>query len=202
MVLVAVAVACAAVVGFHAIQGDVQTFWMQWIDAQVKPSLSAAALSVPEDVWPMIAQSMTGLLASVALAFALTGVILGRYWQAMLFNPNGFQREFHALQLGKGLAIFNVLILVMAFMQDWPASSIAVDLLTVMTLAFTLQGLAVTHYFVAQKKASVAWFYGVYPLIILIPQAMMMVASVGFMDAWFRLRERLTPPSGPNLNKD
>jgi uncharacterized protein YybS (DUF2232 family) len=150
----------------------------------------------------MIAQSMTGLLASVALAFALAGVILGRYWQAMLFNPNGFQREFHALQFGKGLAIFNVLILVMAFMQDWPASSIAVDLLTVMTLAFTLQGLAVTHYFVAQKKASVAWFYGVYPLIILIPQAMMMVASVGFMDAWFRLRERLTPPSGPNLNKD
>jgi hypothetical protein len=31
---------------------------------------------------------------------------------------------------------------------------------------------------------------------------MMMVASVGFMDAWFRLRERFSPPAGPNLNKD
>jgi hypothetical protein len=201
-VLVAVGVALVSVVGFHVLIDNVTQFWMQWLDGGLKENLAANGMAIPEELWQILAQGMTGLLASVLLLFVLLSVFIGRYWQALLFNPQGFSREFHALQLGKGLAMLNVVILIIAFMQDWPASLIAVDLLSIMTLAFTLHGLAIAHFFVAQKQLSSAWFYGIYPLVVLIPQAMMMVASVGFMDAWFRLRERFSPPAGPNLNKD
>ena len=47
----------------------------------------------------LIAPVLTGLLAALLQILSLLSLILGRYWQAVLYNPGGFGREFRALRL-------------------------------------------------------------------------------------------------------
>ncbi|MEZ5581549.1 MAG: hypothetical protein R3F37_01040 [Candidatus Competibacteraceae bacterium] len=46
-----------------------------------------------------LAPMVVGLIFANGLASLLCGLLLGRWWQALLFNPGGFSREFHELRL-------------------------------------------------------------------------------------------------------
>src|SRR5690606_2484533 len=48
---------------------------------------------------------VVGLLAALIAMNALLALLIGRWWQAMLYNPGGFRAEFYEFRLGKNLAL-------------------------------------------------------------------------------------------------
>jgi len=47
----------------------------------------------------------TGLVAWWIALSALMGVFIGRWWQALLYNPGGFRQEFHLLRLAPTVSL-------------------------------------------------------------------------------------------------
>src|SRR5690606_34096107 len=62
----------------------------------------------------LIAPVLTGLMAALLQLASLLCLILGRYWQAALYNPGGFGREFRALRLPAPLALGLVVVMFLA----------------------------------------------------------------------------------------
>ena len=51
-----------------------------------------------------------GLIATILLYGSVMSLILARWWQALLFNPGGFQKEFHSFSLDAKIAVLLVMI--------------------------------------------------------------------------------------------
>jgi len=64
----------------------------------------------------------------------------------------------------------------------------AVNLAVVLLAVFMLQGLAVAHALVKARHLSVLWLAGLYGVLMLIPQVIVLVAAVGASDNWMNWR--------------
>jgi uncharacterized protein YybS (DUF2232 family) len=131
-----------------------------------------------------IAKMMTGAMGVSVMSVALGALFLARSWQAGLFNPGGFQTEFHALSLGKNAALSCVLVIVLSVVQN---GQLAGAIAFVVIFAFFIQGLAVSHSLVKQRGMHRFWLYGIYVLLV-IPHTMLLLAALGLADNIFRLR--------------
>lgn len=118
------------------------------------------------------------------MSFALGALFLARYWQAGLFNPGGFQQEFHGLSLGRNAAIACVIVMTMAIGQG---GQLANAIVMVVIFAFFIQGLAVVHALVKQRGMHRYWLHGIYVLLML-PHTLLLLAALGLADNLFRLR--------------
>lgn len=188
----------ALVLGIHAGTDNPAQWWQLQFEQmlQMAAEMEAAGeveqqgLAELREVLLELAQQMTGILAA-ALSLTLIGsLLIGRWWQAMLYNPGGFRQEFHALKLGRGAALGTVALLV-ASMLDAGFSAIAADLLIIAGLLLTLQGIAVAHGLVAKSGASTAWLIGMYVLLALpmtMGQMMLVLVITGFGDNFFDFR--------------
>lgn len=56
-------------------------------------------------VMKMSAAQVCGLLGFGTVSSTLSGLLLARWWQAMLYNPGGFRSEFHQLRLPVVVAV-------------------------------------------------------------------------------------------------
>lgn len=50
----------------------------------------------------LIAPALIGLMAVMMQIVSLLSLMLGRYWQALLYNPGGFGREFRSIRIPVG----------------------------------------------------------------------------------------------------
>jgi hypothetical protein len=117
---------------------------------------------------------------------------LARWWQSLLYNPNGFAKEFIVLRLHPAVGI--AALGAMALTQFGPVSleSLGVDLVFVMMAAFFITGLAVVHGLNANFGEPVGWLIGVYVLTFIFPRQMMTIlAATGLADTWVDLRGRI-----------
>lgn len=139
----------------------------------------------------IMAKLATPTMGIMMMLCGVGSVFLARHWQARLYNPGGFQQEFHQLRFGKGLSLF-VLVAVTAamFLNVSLLSHIAMVLLA----AVMFQGLAVMHCVVKNRGMSSAWLVGVYTLLLL-PHTSALLGALGLADNWLDLRNRTAPPS-------
>jgi hypothetical protein len=134
---------------------------------------------------------MTGLIAAGVSFNALVGLVIGRAWQAQLYNPGAFGTEFRELSLGRPAAIVTAALMVLALTPAREALSLLADCLPVMLVAFAIQGLAIVHAIVNQRQKSKAWLVTMYVLlVIMLPQMVMMLATLGVLEQWFNFRKR------------
>jgi hypothetical protein len=117
---------------------------------------------------------------------------LGRYWQASLYNPGGFRQEFHSLRLDPRLGGL-LLALVAAGEAGMQPLSAVMPLLCVAPM---VNGLALCHHVVAQRKMGTSWLGLAYLLVLLVVPA---IVALGFVDSFANLRKRLAtaPPDDP-----
>jgi hypothetical protein len=122
----------------------------------------------------------------------LTGLFLGRWWQAALDNPGGFQREFHALRLNFWVGSITFIFLLVSF---WLPMNIIVMAATGLAVSLLLvAGLGLVHYWVALKKYSSWVLIGVYAgLFILTIIFLPIVVVAGAIDSVVDLRKKLNP---------
>lgn len=168
--------------------------WSKAFLELLKPAIEQSGAQIEQahldNLMYWFARAVPGLLAVVMVFNVLMGLFIGRWWQAALFNPKGFSREFNELRLGKVFASVTALLLIAnGFIDnDWVLGSM------LMMVALTLvQGTAVMHGIIDRKQLSRSWLFGFYVLLILIPQVTVILAIVGLLDAWVDIRKQISP---------
>ena len=109
---------------------------------------------------------LTGLMAALLQLLSLLCLTLGRYWQALLYNPGGFAREFQAVRLPAPMA---GALLVGIFLL--PGVSIELAMLTPLcSVPLAFAGVALLHGLVAQQRLARFWLVGLYVALLLFMQ--------------------------------
>ena len=182
---VLVASLVAAVVSMPILASYLQDVMMAFAEAGIQLK---AQQKLPENVDKELLQTlMEGVLGAVHMAILLACVVLARWWQAALFNPGGFQTEFHQLRLPLwltgtlALAVFGLSNV--TDMTQW---------LFVLSIPLLFAGLALVHGLVEQLKLSQAWLFAIY-LALLLSSAVVftILALLATLDSVFTLRQRL-----------
>ncbi len=138
-----------------------------------------------------LAAMMTGLIAAGVSFNAVIGLLIGRAWQSQLFEAGAFGTEFRELQLGRPAAIVTALLMGLTLTPLSDTLTLLADCLPVMLVAFGIQGLAIVHAIVKLRQKSKAWLVTMYVLLVLmLPQMVMMLATLGVLDQWFNFRKR------------
>ena len=108
-----------------------------------------------------------------------------RWWQSVLFNPEGFGAEFRQLNFPR--SVFGILLAVgLAFFVTRSAGdggSFVSDALVILVVLFAFQGLAVIHFRARVVKIANGWLVAMYALLMLMPQVVgPLLASAGVAD--------------------
>jgi hypothetical protein len=132
---------------------------------------------------------MTGLMAAGLSLNIMLGLLIGRSWQAKLYNPGGFASEFQQLKLGKSAAILTIVMMVVTALPLGDNVAILRACLPVLLVVFTLQGLSVVHAIVKQQQRQSFWLVTVYVLLlVMMPQMAVLLTIIGVLEQWFNFR--------------
>jgi len=180
--------------------GDPVASWREALEPFTRSLVEAGILveSDREGLLQMMSAWMPGLIAAGFLLQSMASLLLARWWQSMLYNPGGFRSEFHRLRVGRLLAWITLLVLGVSAVTDIRSAHLLTYIGILLIAGWFLQGLAVVHGIVGLRRANVGWLVGVYALLLFaMPHVAVLLALVGFADAWIDLRARLTPDPGP-----
>jgi len=136
---------------------------------------------------------LTGLLAALLQIVSLLALVLGRYWQSLLYNPGGFASEFRALRLPSLWAL--ALLAGMLLAPNLGAQMAMLTPLCSVPLFFA--GIALIHGLVAQGRLGRFWLVGLYVTLLLFMQLtypLLMVLAI--VDSLIDFRGRQTPKGG------
>lgn len=152
------------------------------LEAMMAANAEGGMALTREDMQPML-YVLFGV-GHMVLAICLT--LVARWWQAMLYNPGGFRREFHGLRLPPRMAMtLAVLFLAASFGAPVLAGWI---LYFLMPLIFA--GLALMHGLVGLKRLSGLWLAAFY-LLLLSPVVAQLLAVAALFDSWYDFRARV-----------
>ena len=135
------------------------------------------AVSVPQ---------VAALLATGNAVIALLSLILGRYWQASLYNPGGFGEEFRALRLPVGavLLMASTALILWWMGGDWRVWS------AVVVLPLTIVGFSLLHAFAKRAGKGVTWLALMYALWIVIDPVKWLWVGCVVIDTFADVRGR------------
>jgi len=159
-------------------QAQIQQVVDQGLQAQVNQSSQAQYTS------EQIVDLLFSFYGAYHTFMVVICVMIGRWWQAMLYNPGGFRQEFHSLRFDPRIMVF-LLGLIMAGLMDIPPLDGWLPLFCVVPMP---AGLAVTHYAVARKAMGTPWLVLSYMTLLLVPPAIILL---GFIDSVVDLRKRM-----------
>ncbi len=141
----------------------------------------------------VLAPWMTSLLATGFFLQLVVVIFLARFWQAALYNPGGFRKEFHELRLHRPLALATLPVVAVALVGPAGGFPFLRDVSLVLIAAYFFQGLAVAHGAVGKAGAKGAWLFGLYLLLFLMPQVVVLLtAATGYADTWVDFRDRIS----------
>ncbi len=101
---------------------------------------------------------VTGMMAIGLQVICVLTLMLARYWQAALYNPGGFAREFQAVRFIPVPAM-----MLLAGVMFGPTLGSGLALLTPLcSVPLALAGVALVHGLVAQGRLSRFWLVGLY----------------------------------------
>jgi hypothetical protein len=178
----------------HLLFDDPSTFWGGLLHEFFGQMFEPGALEdgQTEAFIGAMAPWMVGGVAALWSLQLAVALFLARAWQAALYNPGGFRSEFHALRLGRWLAVLVPLLLVAGMFSERPG--LAAQLSVVGMMAFFIQGVSLAHSLVGRLKAGVGWLVGFYLLLfIALPHSFTAVSAAGFADSWLNFRAKVRP---------
>lgn len=129
-----------------------------------------------------------GLIAMTLAFGSIMSLMLARWWQAMLYNPGGFQKEFHSFSLDLKIAV--ILIAIALSGVFWPTgyefwASLAV-------LPLLLAGIALVHFAAKQFSLGNQWLAFLYAGLILFGKPVTLIlVGIGLADSIIDLRSKL-----------
>jgi len=143
-----------------------------------------------QQIIDQVIRILPGFFASSFMIGTMLSLYVARWWQAGIYNPGGFGKEFRAINLGKATALIALAIAI-------TASIINADIFNAMVLVvFALylnQGVAVLHAVFAARQLNAVWLFMIYLFMFFIPHTVVLLALAGLADTWIDFRRRLSP---------
>ena len=138
------------------------------------------------------AQARDMLLGYFAMGQAyvmIGGLALARWWQSLLYNPGGFQKEIHGLRLPKGLGLGIVALMVAAFATQDLAYMKWIPLLTVPMIVCAI---GLVHWVVKRRKMNAGWLALFYVFLVGLNElANPLLTALALLDSWMDLRQKI-----------
>ena len=135
---------------------------------------------------------MTGFVAAVYMFLAVMLLMLARWMQAALFNPGGFQVEFHRMRIEQKVALGLLALMLLANFGILVPQSAVLYLM----LPLLLAGIALCHGVVKLKGMSSSWLVALYALMVF-PIVLQLLILLALVDSWYDFRARMQAPPSP-----
>lgn len=184
MAMVAAGIAALFVIFMYATIGDVEAWWRSLLTEMLDSGFPTASKEQFQQAIEIAPPLMNAVVASSIVLSLVVTVLIGRWWQAGIFNPGGFGKEFQAFCLPKQLALPSIVGMGLMFLEDLAFRSVLRDLLVIVVILYLFQGIASVHRTVKQKALSRNWLVGMYCLLAFLPQIMIVfIAWIGMTDS-------------------
>ena len=171
---------------------DFGEFWRSSLNMMADDLIAQSDGSVDREqlqqVIDQIVRILPGFFASSFMIGTLLSLYLARWWQAVIYNPGGFGKEFRVLDLGKVTALIALAISAAAVLLN---TDILNAMLLVVFALYLNQGVAVLHAIFAGRQLSAVWLFLVYLLMLFVPYTVVLLALTGLADTWIDFRRRL-----------
>jgi hypothetical protein len=183
---IAIFIGIVGIIGFYLYVADPAAMWKAILMQMVPADAPVADIQRTIDV---LSHYMSGIVAAGSVFGLLFGLFLGRWWQANLYNPGGFRREFLSLKTKPLLTIITLAVVAVALATSGMISETAWNVSILLFVLFTVSGTSVLHTLFAGMKMGRYMVPMLYITLFLIPHAMLIVALVGLSDPWLNLRK-------------
>ncbi len=176
----------------YVVFDDPVVFWSELllpvIEEIAKGGAFEASGTTAESVVADIAKALPTMLTVGFFLQLVIALFIGRWWQSLLYNPDGFRGEFYSLRLSRILALAVIPLMLVGIISS-EATMLDGVVMLAMT-AFALQGLAVAHASLNSMNAG-GWLIAVYVLLLFAgPWMLMLLGFAGYADVWMDFRQR------------
>lgn len=197
---------------------QISAFWLQvfrLLQLKVHTTGANPTAETAAQLFHALSWVATGIAAAGLLLSWFLALLLGRWWQGLLYNPGGFGGEFRALHLGRSMGAAGVAVLALLLLAEGFWKLLGLTLSPVLAVPLGLAGIALVHWLRYRFDASSGWLIGMYlvlataPLaglpklpeglraMAVLPQLLLSgLVVIGFLDCWLDIRRRLGEPSG------
>lgn len=169
--------------------------WQDNLERMLTPVLESPPPGITtEDIRARMddmAHYMTGMAAAGGFLGMALSLCLARGWQALLFNPGGFMREYCALRGRTPLAYLSLALLLSLWGSDAATAEWSGNLLLPMATYYVVVGAALLHAYCSRFAVSRWLLVALYGLVLTIPHVLLPVALLGFSDVWANWRRRI-----------
>ncbi len=171
---------------------DPGQYWVQLLKEPVNEIISNGQVEMSaadaEKLITEVSRWMTAVITTGYFAQLVAVIFVGRWWQAMIYNPGGFGEEFRALRFHRITAYVSAPVIIMVLLGN-PADWI-LAIATLLLAAYFIQGLAVVHNLLKKAEANSGWIVGIYVLLIIaMPYVMAALSMTGYSDAFLNFRK-------------
>ncbi len=192
---VVLALGLIAIGMFYLFSDDPAIFWQQRLQMILQPMLDDPASSIEPDSLKqglsVASHYMTGILVTGTVSTLILSLLVGRWWQANLYNPGGFRKEFLSVKPRSLVAYVCLGVFLIAIMGSGPLGEMMQNMSVLAFFLYLVVGTAVLHVLVSATKLKRLLLPALYVTVLLIPHAMLPVALVGFTDTWQNWRRRV-----------
>ena len=186
----------------YGIYGDPGPWWLERMQMLLAELQEAGVLQAEQpltDELQALSRLMTGVVLASLLLGAICSVILARWWQALLVNPGGLQKEFTGLRLGQSAGLLTLIAMIGSRFTAAPLSDLVAQAAMLLLVPYLFAGLAVLHGIVGAAGRGRGWLVAVYIMLVILPQATLIVAGGGLLDTWMDFRRHF---GGAGSNTD
>lgn len=180
-----------AIIFIYALFPNFGEYWREPLDmlvqqlAEQSDEFSLAELKQTED-W--VIGFLPGLFVSSIMFGTMLSLFIGRWWQAVFYNPGGFAKEFQSLDLGKASALGAIAIMLVAMALG---NIFSVALVAVVFVLYGMQALSLLHAVINIRKVNATWLLAIYLIMFFVPHLMLLLVFAGLVDPWLNIRQRV-----------
>ena len=184
-------VSLLAVIFIYALFPNFGEYWREPLGmlvqqlAEQSDEFSLAELKQTED-W--VIGFLPGLFVSSIMFGTMLSLFIGRWWQAVFYNPGGFAKEFQSLDLGKVSALSAIAIMLVAMALG---NIFSVALVAVVFVLYGMQALSLLHAVINIRKVNATWLLAIYLTMFFVPHLMLLLVFAGLVDPWLNIRQRV-----------
>ena len=132
------------------------------------------------------ANKVTSMFAFWIAVSVIAGILVARWWQAILFNPGGFRQEMHGLRLNPPVATVCIVSLGYSVLRGSDYQFWA----NLFSLPLLIAGLGLIHCAIAKYRVGLGALAAMYVVLFLVPPIGLIISIIGFSDVWLDFRKR------------
>ncbi|CAA6822161.1 MAG: Unknown protein [uncultured Thiotrichaceae bacterium] len=176
---------------FQILIPDIATYWTSTLTSLFEPLKGKeefSAIDIKQQI-ETLAPHMTWLSAASFTVISVVSLLIGRYWQAKLYNPGGFGEEFRAITVGKPAAFVVIALTTAALLSD---HVLIQAMLMAGMIVFLFHGLGLAHSLVHAGKIHKGLLFLMYFLMFILPvMILVMLATLAIIDSFADFRSKL-----------